>query len=184
MRSHMPRTRVHTYACMHLPTQGVPRPCGPFLHTSHSSKSSTQGGPRGGAPGCSTAAKLQRTRPHFTSALCGTPPSGLSPGERGSRRPVSPLRGGTRSLPKATAAAAQSLWRHRVPGEEMQSWACSSFPICLSAFSLCPSAPGPELEGGAPYLECVCRAPPSTPSPPLSWWSWSLGAGERERGQM
>lgn len=98
---------------------------------------------------------------------------------------MSPLGGGTLSLPKATAAATQSLWGHRVPGEEVQSWGCSSFPICLSAFSICPSAPGPELEGGAPYLECVCRAaPPSPLSTPLSWWSCSLGAGERERGQM
>ena len=53
---------------------------------------------------------------------------------------MSPLRGGTLSLPKATAAAAQSLWGHLVPGEELQSWGCSSspsaFPPSLSAHQL------------------------------------------------
>lgn len=48
-------------------------------------------------------AKLRGPLPCFPSSLCGSPPSGLSPGELQSRRPVSLTHAVTLSLPKATA---------------------------------------------------------------------------------
>jgi hypothetical protein len=114
------------------------------------------------------------TLPRFTSSVCSTPPSGLTPGELQSRRPLSPLPDNPHCAKVNSLCGQRSPeWRRHCPcGVRVQR------PIFITPSS-CPG----QLWATTGLLSGMCpQGDPS--SPPLSWSEQEpRGAGERGWGR-
>lgn len=102
----------------------------------------------------------------------------LSLGARRSRRPVSPLGGNPLSAKGNSSCCPEPVGAPECQ-EEMQKLELAQFPHLPFIASLCPISSWTRAGGRAPYLGMCLSGPSPFPSPPLSWWSWSLGVGER-----
>ena len=91
---------------------------------------------------------------------------------------------GTLSLPKATAAAARAWGGTKCQGGGAELGLLQFPHLPFHLLSLPISSWTRAGRRGSLSGMCLSGWPLPAPSPPLSWWSWSLGVEEKERGQM